>query len=563
MYKSILPILGICLISIACKNGDNKAQGGLSILGQQEAYVAPLGNEDKPASSPIEQVNLDKDACYQKILSLDLQISSEADAPSTGQSTQLEARARLLSAALGEPIWFTEEPPDVTPEAQLSRTLKEQLSSTKFPYDVIKRIVATFGYSKSTLRDIFLRDGYLWTESPEQAFAMIDLLSIDSLFGHNTLWLQRGAEEYELKRIKSSYVYVAGDKAGEKANLMLFDRLSITPNLTPLHIDLRVLRHELSATRFQIIDSKPSHIALRVYIDSQSRTMLARRSGSKLTSDCIVNDDLAFRQAQASSQARAQQLSPLYHATNQQIEEALPFDEPRREFGLQLDGRLRGNWRWAYYNKRLHYNFNGDKYSVFGRFGQPLVPQVCVDFLFDTLERASGGWYAARGEKPELRRGLIDLDREKRAEFRRVPEFIQYVNEHPQFFDSKQFDQKTTPELGDSEEFNRYLLAHPDFLQPGDLVVIGGEVPWDKKHEHYHSFIIYDSDPISGFPQVIAGNASYPQLRAWETEAHRTPHRKLLFRARLKSELLEALNHEQYDPRSEIRDLAISSRRNR
>ena len=74
-----------------------------------------------------------------------------------------------------------------------------------------------------------------------------------------------------------------------------------------------------------------------------------------------------------------------------------------------------------------------------------------------------------------------------------------------------------------------------------DGTMIGASLPWDPREPHYHSFFIYESDPMTGFPMAIAGNAGRPSIRVWRTESLRTPKRMLVRRLRPRLEWLELL----------------------
>jgi hypothetical protein len=58
---------------------------------------------------------------------------------------------------------------------------------------------------------------------------------------------------------------------------------------------------------------------------------------------------------------------------------------------------------------------------------------------------------------------------------------------------------------------------------------------------HYHSFFLYERDPITGFPLVLVGNAGRPSLRVWDTEARRTPKRSIWYRIRPRLHWLESV----------------------
>jgi hypothetical protein len=96
-------------------------------------------------------------------------------------------------------------------------------------------------------------------------------------------------------------------------------------------------------------------------------------------------------------------------------------------------------------------------------------------------------------------------------------------------------------ELGDRDAFFGYLAEHADDFSPGDAILIKGKTPWDPFHVHFHSFFIYESDPVTGMPLVVVGNAGRPSIRSWETEVRRTPKRSILHRIRFSTEWLESI----------------------
>jgi hypothetical protein len=116
------------------------------------------------------------------------------------------------------------------------------------------------------------------------------------------------------------------------------------------------------------------------------------------------------------------------------MDDALPFDEPKHEVG-QEDGKLRPRWQHAYEAGKFAYEYRGDDYPVFNAHGQPLVPEVCVDFLLDTIERAGGTWWRDRGQTRERSVGRIDFNIFDREHLRRIPEFVEFVREHPEWFE--------------------------------------------------------------------------------------------------------------------------------
>lgn len=223
--------------------------------------------------------------------------------------------------------------------------------------------------------------------------------------------------------------------------------------------------------------------------------------------------------------------------------EKLPFDEPRTEIGQQ-DGFLRSKWKDAYFTKKVKYKYNGDTYYVFGQFKDtkkmyPLVPQVCSDFLVDAIDRSFGNWYYASSKRPQLVRGKFSIREEAKndkLDLRRLNEFISYVKLHPEHFDV--VFEGDGPPVGNAKFLNVWLTEGAG-AQLGDLVIISGRVPWDRKSLHSHSFII--SRMRDGMIDKISGNAGYSQEWNLSVESHRTPLRSVRFIIRLKDQFLEKM----------------------
>jgi hypothetical protein len=195
--------------------------------------------------------------------------------------------------------------------------------------------------------------------------------------------------------------------------------------------------------------------------------------------------------------------------------------------------------------RRTHFAYNGDRYEVYDPDGRPLTPQVCVDYLTDTLERASGTWFRGRRELPGREVGKLDFDRfdeVDRSLLRQVPYFVDFARLKADMFDVYDVPpQDHYINMGNAERFYGHLVRNADRFANGDIVVIRGKTPWDRRKQHYHSFFIYESDPVTGIPLVVSGNAGKPSLRSWETEARRTPKRSIRHRLRPKTEWLESI----------------------
>src|SRR5690606_17638550 len=144
------------------------------------------------------------------------------------------------------------------------------------------------------------------------------------------------------------------------------------------------------------------------------------------------------------------------------------------------------------------------------------------DFLLDTFERASGTWWARQGEPPARVIGRIDFEQYAgRDLLRRTEEFLNFARSQDDLFEVLEFAKEERIEQGNKELFFRYLEQNAELFRPGDMVFIRGLTPWDRRIEHYHSFFVYEVDPVTGVPIAIAGNAGTPSIWSWESEARR------------------------------------------
>jgi hypothetical protein len=226
---------------------------------------------------------------------------------------------------------------------------------------------------------------------------------------------------------------------------------------------------------------------------------------------------------------RQRVLESLRSAMVAMVGESLPFDEPLTEEGQQ-DGNLRPAWRWAYTHGWDSYTFNDDGYMVFDLKGRPRIPQVCIDFITDTLERASGTWWMGRDGERQRVLGGIDFDDIGIENRRSVDVFIRWAEEHPEWFDVYRLSADERVRFMERPKFFSHLAENVDRYMPGDVVAIYG--PRADGENHWHSFYVYDWDPLSGMPMLLASNAGRPRIRTWEGEMRAAPLRSIHTRIR-------------------------------
>lgn len=206
------------------------------------------------------------------------------------------------------------------------------------------------------------------------------------------------------------------------------------------------------------------------------------------------------------------------------IKEKLPFDEPRVEVG-QEDGKLREFWQVSWSKGRGRFGYRGEWYYVRSSEGNAIPPQVCADFIVDTFDRLGGSWWVdnKRIDSPS---SFTNFIKSYNLYHRRVSDLIQVMKVNPQYFEIIYSKKREGVRLKDYNQLHN-LFNDLDIVL-GDIVFINGPTPWDKSHEHWHSFFIYKLDNERKDWEVV-GNASMSAKRWLISEAKRTPYRKVWY----------------------------------
>lgn len=248
----------------------------------------------------------------------------------------------------------------------------------------------------------------------------------------------------------------------------------------------------------------------------------------------LVIDQISI---EGSPYTREELLAPIFSSMIAQENEGLPFDEPRHEYGMQLDGKLRPYWLKAYFEKKRLYAFTGDIYLTMSR-NTPLVPQVCADFIVDTLDRAAGTWYNKDLKHPRRYLGKFDFRKQMEDEKynpRSAGQLINFFKSHPDDFKII-FDGMSDLEVGKVDELKTWFKDNN--LQIGDIVIIRGKAPWDHGKEiHWHSFFVTRLDE-QGKVSMLMGNAGKPREWTLEREVSRAPKRHVVAVIRMTNHFL-------------------------
>lgn len=467
-------------------------------------------------------------------------LEAEPRLPGTPELDQ--RRVNVLFSAKAEPVVFVRRPAKTEPMSEQARVALARLESSRHPWDVLARLVPVFLSNRSLAREVVLREGHLYTENPDLARALVEQVGLHHLFREPVVWVQRGESTRTARRTKSGrYVWADGDGAGEPARLLLHDRVGTGTPDAPLFRDLRALAHRLHFAQANVRAMTATRMVLDLRYGARWVPTLVRAHGARLELECESVAAPAELAAEREVGARLHQaVQVLRRVMLEQIDEGTLFDEPVTEVG-QMDGRLRPWWRWAYLRGKDSFVHDRDIYPVFDADGRPVPPQVCTDFLLDTFQRASGTWWRRRGEERRVKLGRLDLEADRPFALRPAAHFIEFTERRRDWFEVERTPATEQFSVGRLDRLERHFRRRPDGYRAGDIVIIRGWTPWDEHEMHYHSFFVYETDPVSGVPILLAGNAGRPSLRTWRVETTRSPERVLMARIRPRLEWLETL----------------------
>jgi hypothetical protein len=448
-------------------------------------------------------------------------------------------RAALLSQVKATPVVFVSEP-RATTEDPVALLWRKELAASETPGKTLSRLLKRFRQFPAFLRDVLLTEGYVYAREPLLAATLSDGVSLGMLFRDERLVIERGSQRFAAVRDEDgAYTYADGPEMGRPARLFLFDRVGVEGELSgePLHLDVASVAQALGTEHLTLEQVTESAVVARLGYGAHVVPALFRRQGAALELICEAppaGDD-AVEQAKSLARRRQRAVEALRRPILEQVDEGLPFDEPKTEVGQQ-DGKLRQEWRLAYRQGYQRYEFNEDRYRVFDSRGRPMVPQVCIDFIIDTFERAGGAWWAPRGETPGKSAGRVDFDALGMQNRRSVEQFLELAGGSP-WFEYRPVPPEEQVRLELRERFFSTLYARRAEYRPGDVVVIFG-LRSDEKY-HYHTFFVFDADPITGMPTLVAGNSGRPRIRTIAVEMAPAPKRKLFARLRPRLEWLE------------------------
>jgi len=440
------------------------------------------------------------------------------------------AVAYTAVAAPVVPILYLEFPRPTTDQNAAAQ--RDALERAGAPRHAVRDLVRRRLASKAFLREVVLSEGYLFTDDPRLARAFVEELRLEDLFDEPVVFRHRSGRIERLERASDRYV----DATGQAATLLLGDRLAVASGDLgqPLHVDLEAVRAESGALRTRPLAVGPAAAALVLtFPDGSSRPALVEIQGAATRLACIGGPAETLEATRRHASRFWQRHAGIVAAAQRLVDERPRFDEPIGEpEGVQEDGQLRLAWRGAYYGRATSFVYRDVEYPVFDGRGQPVPPQVCVDFVLDTWERAAGTWYRGRGDAPGRTDGAVDFSKIDGLGRRSLASILAFAAEPGAPIERYDVPRPDRVPLARDEEFVRALLRVAPEVREGDAVVIHGLRLQDMR-EHYHSAIVLRTEPLTGVPMLVADNQGRPRIGSLVTAMRAAPLRSIKHRLRV------------------------------
>ena len=392
-------------------------------------------------------------------------------------------------------------------------------------------------HNRKRFRQIVLRDGYLFTEDHHLARYVFKDVSLPDLFRERTIFLQRGDEIMRLKRRRDRYVRADGPLRNHTVGIFPLDRVALTRAAldNPRHWELDTVRFGLGLHTLSLEEGADITPFRSTFLSGEELGGFLFRHGGQTAVVVAGIPPARWKELHDGNRERMDARMKILAAAEKFTQERIRFDEPEVEIGQQ-DGLLREAWYRAYRNRKLQYEVNGVTYDVFGFRGTPKPPQVCIDFLMDSVERAFGHWWRREGRMPGRDKGRVRWSNYEGLRRRSVRGVIQFAAETPEIFEAYGVPKEEEVPYRDTERFYRNLEEFPVDFQEADMIMIWGYKNDGKRH--YHSFFVHRIDPIDGFPIVLSDNAGVAAVRVWHDIMRRAPRRYIHHRIRIRDDWL-------------------------
>jgi hypothetical protein len=147
--------------------------------------------------------------------------------------------------------------------------------------------------------------------------------------------------------------------------------------------------------------------------------------------------------------------------------------------------------------------------------------------------------FAPKSSEPEKIIGALDFDELLEGSRRQEMALRNFARTNPHRLSLHDYPLSEWVRYEKTNQFFEFLSEQKDEIRPGDIVIIRGRAAWDRYREiHTHTFIIYEADPLTGMPTLLAGNSGKPRISTWDGEMIRAPKRSIRHRIRPNMEWL-------------------------
>ncbi len=436
----------------------------------------------------------------------------------------------VTAEAKVRPVIYLKRPhasEDPKAASDLSRLLQQ-----KRPRKAVREILSEYANDKPFLRKMFLPEGYLFSDNAEIATAMAQETRLTDLYDEPIVYRQKNNITERLVRRGDHFV----DPDGAEATIYLNDRTALKSTFfsAPIHLDIKAVIQSTGAVRVlpKIVDRTAAEVDL-IFPSGNRYPALISLVDDQTQVTCIEGDEDQLRKEKMSAEIFRVRHEKIVEAVRNLVAERPIFDEPKDEGeDVQEDGELRVAWKEAYFSHKKKFKYREVEYEVFDKAGNPIPPEVCVDFIVDTWERAFGTWYAKRSKPPSRIPGEIDFYAVANLSRRHIASILTYALSEDTPFERYDVPQRKWIPLASYRRFIKNLVKLSLHFRVGDLLVIHGLRDEDEQ-EHFHTVLILSMDPITGIPVEVADNQGRPRISTLKTAMRAAPRRSIKYRLRL------------------------------
>ncbi|MCA9562820.1 MAG: hypothetical protein KC561_04985 [Myxococcales bacterium] len=377
-------------------------------------------------------------------------------------------------------------------------------------------------------RHLVLRNGYFYFEDPITADWAASHLYLRDLFDEERIVLERGSERSTLVRGSGGHYYYEDPAyGGYRARLVVFDRVGLPDELeTGGSYRLNDLRRRYGLENVVVgEESGAGRDGEARFLDGSTYPARLVRREQQEPWLAVVASEGDLRKTLSESRVHDVVIYGIIDTTYQMVRENLFFDEPANEVGQQ-DGIMRLAFMNAFQEGRETYTVNGVTYSIYDELGRPRPPQVCIDFITDAVERYTGRWWPTREERNEHRSwGTINI--RDYMPYRQVRRLVDLALEHPEVAGLYTYKEEDHVPYTQRSGFFRNIWNTRDHYRIGDVIVIYGLRPDNRNH--WHSFYVFDTDPVFGMPIAIVDQAGHAAIRTLHDVMSRSPRRSIRY----------------------------------